>query len=50
MVSALILYVGIIAIVGAVLSTFNVASWTGLFVDLISKGGVAKLTRIVGKE
>jgi hypothetical protein len=50
MVSALILYVGIIAIVGAMLSTFNVASWTGLYIDLISKGGVSKLVRIVGKE
>lgn len=50
MVSALILYVGFIAILGAMLSTFQVSAWTNLFIELVSRGGVSKLVRFINKE
>lgn len=47
---AIIIYILAIVIVGAMLATFQIASWTGLFLELISKGGVSKLTRVFNKE
>ena len=48
--SALILYLVVIIIVGAALSTFQISSWTGLYLELVSRGGASKLTRIFNKE
>ena len=46
----LILLVLAIACVGASLSTFQISIWTGLFIELIGKGGVSKLVRIFEKK
>jgi hypothetical protein len=48
--SALILYTVAIVITGAILATFQISSWTGLFLELISRGGASKLTRVFKKE
>jgi len=42
----LIIILSIIILSGSVISTFQIASWTGLFVELINKGGVSKIIRI----
>ena len=34
---------------GAALTTFQTVSWTGLFIELISRGGTSKIERIVEK-
>ncbi len=44
---ALIFYVLSLAFVGATLSTFQISTWTGLFVQLVNKGGESKIVRIV---
>ncbi|NIA18391.1 MAG: hypothetical protein GWO79_00750 [Actinobacteria bacterium] len=44
---ASILLLGIIMLGGALLSTFQISSWTGLFVRLSNKGGTSKIVRIV---
>jgi hypothetical protein len=46
----LILSLLIVMVVGSWLSAFTVASWTGLFIELISRGGVSKIVRIFSKE
>lgn len=43
---ALIIMFAFIVLVGAVLSTFQISSWTGLFLELINKGGVSKIIRM----
>ncbi len=48
--AALIVYLVLIVWVGAMLSTFQIYSWTSLFLRLISQGGVSKLVRLFGKE
>jgi hypothetical protein len=40
------LFLLIIAFVGAVLSSFQISAWTGLFVQLENKGGESKLVRM----
>lgn len=45
-----ILFILVIAVVGAILSAFEVTAWTGLFIELINKGGVSKIVRIFGKN
>ena len=50
MVSGLILCIGLIATIGAMLSTFQISAWTGLFIELISRGGASKLARVFAKE
>lgn len=47
---ALILYLSIIVLVGAGLATFQISSWTGLFVELVSRGGMSKIVRIFDKK
>lgn len=47
--SVILAFLGVVFI-GSVLTTFQVSSWTGLFIELINKGGVSKLVRIFGKE
>jgi len=47
---SLIVLVLVIVCVGASLATFQISIWTGLFVELIGKGGVSKLVRIFDKK
>jgi hypothetical protein len=47
---ALIAYVVFIALTGSFLSAFQINTWTGLFMELVSRGGVSKLVRIFSKE
>lgn len=47
--SGLIIFVAVVTIVGSALSTFQISSWTGLFIELITKGGVSKIVRIFSK-
>lgn len=49
-ISSAILFLLIIALIGSILSTFQISSWTSLFVELISRGGVSKIMRIFGKK
>lgn len=46
-ITALILFLFIVVAGGAALATFQTASWTGLFIELVSKGGTSKITRIL---
>ncbi|MCX6796453.1 MAG: hypothetical protein NTW06_03055 [Candidatus Falkowbacteria bacterium] len=46
----LVLGLLIIIVVGSWLSAFMIASWTGLFLELISRGGVSKLVRIFSQK
>ena len=43
---ALIIFITIIVISGAMLTTFQISAWTGLFVELSGAGGTSKLIRI----
>ncbi|MDD5291059.1 MAG: hypothetical protein PHZ04_02985 [Patescibacteria group bacterium] len=49
----LIIIVGLVVLLaivvggGAALTTFQITSWTGLFTELVSRGGVSKIERIV---
>lgn len=44
---AIVFYVVSLGLIGATLSTFLVSSWTGLFLELVNKGGESKLVRVV---
>lgn len=46
---AVFLFFAAIVLVGSVLSTFQISAWTGLFIELVGKGGVSKINRIMGK-
>ncbi len=46
---AIFLFFAAIVLVGSVLSTFQISAWTGLFIELVGKGGVSKINRIMGK-
>jgi len=48
--SSMILALLIIVLAGSVLSTFQISSWTGLFIELINKGAVSKIVRIFEKK
>lgn len=39
----------VIIIAGSVLTVFQISSWTGLFVELIGKGGISKIVRLSNK-
>jgi len=41
------LFLAAIGISGALLATFQISAWTGLFIELISKGGASKLSRLM---
>ncbi|KKR21207.1 MAG: hypothetical protein UT48_C0011G0008 [Parcubacteria group bacterium GW2011_GWE2_39_37] len=43
---ALIIFIAIIVLSGAVLTTFQITSWTGLFIELTGAGGTSKLIRL----
>lgn len=47
---AVILYLIIIIIIGSGLATFQVSSWTGLFIKLVKQGGVSKLARVFSRK
>lgn len=47
---SLIIFIFLIVLVGSILSTFMISSWTGLFVELLNKGGVSKIVRIFDKK
>jgi hypothetical protein len=47
---AILFYIVFIALAGAFLTVFQISSWTSLFIELVSRGGVSKLVRIFGKE
>ena len=47
---ATVVYIIFIVLTGSFLSAFQITSWTSLFVELVSRGGVSKLIRIFGKE
>ena len=46
---AVFLFFAAIVLVGSVLSTFQISAWTGIFIELVGKGGVSKINRIMGK-
>lgn len=46
---ALIIFLAITVLTGAALSTFQIASWTGLFIKLINKGGTSRIVRMFKK-
>lgn len=46
---AFILMLALVVLVGAVLAVFQISSWTALFVELISHGGVSKIVRVVNE-
>jgi len=46
---ALIIFLAIIVLAGAALATFQTASWTGLFIELVGKGGASKIMRVMSK-
>jgi len=40
-------FIAVIVSTGAALAVFQIASWTGLFMELDKKGGTAKLVRVI---
>lgn len=40
---------GFVAASGSFLAVFQISSWTGLFIELINKGGTSKITRVIEK-
>jgi len=44
---ALIVFLIIIILTGAALATFQISAWTGLFLELINKGGSSKIERVI---
>lgn len=46
---AALLYLAIIALIGSALAAFQVSAWTGLFIKLLSRGGISKLVRVFDK-
>jgi len=47
---AIILFIALIVLSGAFLASFQIAAWTGLFLQLIGKGGVSKIERIASRK
>ncbi len=46
---AFIMFFLMIVIVGAGLATFQISAWTSLFLELVKKGGLSKITRAMDK-
>jgi hypothetical protein len=44
---ALTMLLAIIILGGAMLATFQISSWTGLFIELTGKGGISKIIRLL---
>jgi len=49
-VSASIILIVVVAFVGSILAAFQISSWTGLFIELIGRGGMSKIARVFGKN
>ena len=47
---SILVYLAIIAVVGSALATFQISSWTGLFIKLVGRGGTSKLVRMFGAK
>jgi hypothetical protein len=47
---AFVLFLVLIILIGSALAVFQTSSWTGLFIELIGKGGISKLVRIFDKK
>lgn len=47
---AMFFYLVIIAVVGSALATFQISSWTGLFIKLVGRGGVSKIVRMIERN
>jgi hypothetical protein len=47
---ALILFLAIIIVIGSALAVFQTSAWTGLYIELIGKGGISKLIRLFDKK
>jgi len=39
-----------VVLAGSILATFQISAWTGLFIELINKGGVSKIVRIFERK
>jgi len=44
---SLIILLFIIIVSGAALATFQISAWTGLFIELVSQGGISKIMRVI---
>lgn len=49
-ISSAMLFLLLITLTGAILSTFQITSWTSLFIELVSRGGVSKLIKIFERK
>jgi hypothetical protein len=49
-VSALIILIVVVAFVGSILASFQISSWTGLFIELVGRGGMSKIVRVFGRS
>ena len=49
-IAAIIIFLIIITFIGAMLSVFQISSWTYLFMELLGKGGVNKIARVLNKK
>lgn len=43
---AMLLFLAIVILSGAALTAFQVSAWTGLFVELVGRGGISKIVRL----
>lgn len=48
--SSILLFFIIIVILGSIISAFQISSWTGLFLELVNRGGVSKIVRVFGNN
>jgi multisubunit Na+/H+ antiporter MnhC subunit len=46
----LVFFIALLCLTGAALATFQISAWTGLFLELINKGGVSKIARLLSNE
>jgi hypothetical protein len=47
---AFVLFLAVIIVVGSALAVFQTSSWTGLYIELIGRGGISKLVRMFDKK
>lgn len=48
-VTAFIAILTLIVLTGSALAVFQISSWTGLFIELVGKGGTSKITRLMNQ-
>lgn len=46
---AFVVFMIMVVFTGAMLSTFQTAAWTGLYLELLGAGAISKITRVFGK-